>query len=431
MRILASDWTTIRFANGRIHQPSTERSTYASLRIEDEHRLGVATTTDLSDDGLDRLVRVAGALAKAAPPEPKFPGFPSEAGLTRPVAFSRATAQLPPEAACRAVTRAIDAAQAVAPAGRIAGVLNVGSEALRVTTSAGLDRSTNRSIAQTNFLVEGPDREHPASGWSEGAHWDLRRLDLVRIAREAAERMPTTAPEPFAPGKYRVVLRGPAVAESLSFLGHLGFGAVAEVDGSSCLSHSRGKRIFPSLITLRDDPRSNESLPSGIDYEGHRTTSRALIDRGRVGPAVTDLLSGGRLGRPSSGHGFPPEAPWGEVGPFPAHMMLTAGSSSEEELIRETRSGLLVTRFHYVRTVDPGTGTITGMTRDGTYRIERGEVVGPVRNLRFTESVVSVLKNVSALGRERRIHSGERGTISQTVPAIAARDFRFTSATVF
>ena len=123
--------------------------------------------------------------------------------------------------------------------------------------------------------------------------------------------------------------------------------------------------------------------------------------------------------------------PWGTHGPVPGHLLVRPGDASEDELVRATRRGILVTRFHYVRTVDPASGTITGMTRDGTARIENGEVVGPVRNLRFTESLRTLLAGVEGIGRETRTYSGERGQISQTVPALSAREFRFTSATVF
>lgn len=431
LRHQRSTWTTIRFASGRIHQPAIEAGEYLSLRVADDARLGVATSTDLSSSGIASLVARAAAMARLAPREPKFPGFPHERGTVRPVAFSAETAAVKPEAACAAARKAIDCALAQAPTARVAGALHVGHDRVRVANTSGTDRSTERSTAQISVLAEGPDRDHPASGWSEGAHWDLDRLDVGGIGREAAERMPTSAPEPFPPGRHRVVLRGPAVAEALSFLAHLGFGGLPEVEGSSCLARSRGKRLFPAALSVVDDPRSRATLPSAIDYEGLASRETKLIDRGEVGPAVTDLVTGGRLGRRPSGHGLPPESPWGEVGPFPGHLLLSAGDASEEELVKETRHGLLVTRFHYVRTVDPGKGTITGMTRDGTYRIERGEVVGPVRNLRFTESVLSVLANLQGIGRARRIHATERGLTCETVPPIATDGFRFTSATVF
>jgi predicted Zn-dependent protease len=372
----------------------------------------------------------ASALARIAPVEPKFPGFPVPKGRApSPPAFSRATEELSPEGATRIAEEILAAAASEAPGARVAGVVCVGSETLRVANSSGLDRDTRRSLAFASVLVERPDQDPPVSGWSEGAHWDAARLAPAMLGLEAAQRMARSPPSAVPPGNYAVVLRGPAVAELLMFLAHLGFAGNGEVEGWSCLAHRRGKKVAPASVTLVDDPRSRETIPRAIDYEGVWTRPTPLITKGVAGGVVTDLLTSGRLGRPLTGHALPPEAPWGDFGPMPMNLVLSSGDASEEELVRETRRGLLVTRFHYVRVVDPGRGVITGMTRDGTYVIENGEVVRPARNLRFTESVLTALAGARLLGKVRRIYSG--GGESVTAPALALRSFRFTSATLF
>jgi PmbA protein len=432
-RVTRSAWTTIRFANGRVHQPHFERTTHVSFRVADEGRLGTATTVDLTPEGVATVVRAARALAGIAPVESKFPGFPADSSR-RPatIAFSRSTAQLGPEQVTRIAERILSSADERARGGRIAGAVNVGSQELRVVNSRGLDRTTRSSAAVASVLVDRPERDPPVSGWSDGAHWEVARLSPETLGREAAERVATSAPQSVEPGKYRVVLRDSAVASLLEFLGHLGFGGNAEQEGWSCLRKRRGRRIAPESVHLVDDARSSASLPAAIDYEGVATRALPLIDHGVAGPAVTDVVTSGRLGRPLSGHAFPPESPSGEWGPVPSHLLLSGGDAREEELIRETRRGLLVTRFHYVRVVDPGLGIITGMTRDGTYRIEHGEVVGPARNLRFTESILTTLRGTELVGRARRVHNGdERGVFATTCPALLTRSFRFTSATLF
>ncbi len=431
-RIESETWTTIRFANGRITQPHRDRATRLSFRVADERRLGTATTGDLSPAGIAAVVRTARSLARVAPAESKFPGFPRDRP-PRPAAtaYSAATARLSPEAATRLAEEALAGAGGVAPGGRVAGVVNVGGWERRVLNSTGLDRRMASSAAQASVLVDRPDRDSPVSGWSEGAHWDARRLDPDLLGREAGERVPAGAPAPVAPGAYRVVLRGPAVAELLQFVAHLGFGGLAEERGWSCLKRWRGRRLASPAVHLVDDARSSDSLPEAIDSEGVAARRVPLIDHGVVRAAVTDTVLAGRLGRPLTGHALPPEAPWGDTGPVPMHLLLAPGDASEEELVRATRRGLLVTRFHYVRTVDPGRGIITGMTRDGTYRIERGEIAGPARNLRFTDSVVAALRGVELVGRARRIYGSERGGSAVTCPALATRSFRFTSATLF
>ena len=431
-RLKHSVWTTIRFANGRIHQPLIEHWDHLSFRVADGRRLGTATTVDLTPSGVAAVARAARSLARVAPLERKFPGFPAEsAPRPKTVAFSSATAELGPEAATRIAERILAAAAEHAPGGRTAGVLNVGSETLRVVNSTGLDRSTRTSAAEASVLVDRPERDPPVSGWSEGGHWDVARLGPERLGREAAERVATTAPAAVPPGKYRVLLRAPAVSDLLGFLGMLGFGGHGEEEGWSCLRKKRGRRIAPSTVHLVDDARSRSTVPVAIDSEGVAARATRLIDHGVAGPAVTDAVTSGRLGRALTGHALPPESPYGEWGPIPTHLLLSPGDAREEELIRETRHGILVTRFHYVRTVDPGRGVITGMTRDGTYQIERGEVVGPVRNLRFTESILATLGGVELLGRESRLLASERGSMVATCPDVVARAFHFTSATLF
>jgi PmbA protein len=431
-RLIRSGWTTIRFANSRIHQPHIEHRTYLSFRVADGGRLGTATTVDVTPDGVAAVVRAARALARVAPVEKKFPGFPEESA-PRPatVSYSTTTAAIGPEAATRVAERILHASAERAPGGRTAGVLNVGAETRRVVNSSGLDRTSKTSAVEASVLVDRPDRDPPVSGWSEGGHWDVARLEPERLGREAAERVATTTPVAVKPGAYRVLLRSSAVSDVIGYVAMLGFGGHAEEEGWSCLRKKRGRPIAPSSVHLVDDARARLTVPSAIDYEGVAARATPLIDHGVAGEPVTDVVTAGRLGRPLTGHALPPESPYGEWGPIPSHLILAAGDAREAELIKETRRGILVTRFHYVRVVDPGRGVITGMTRDGTYRIEQGEIVGPARNLRFTESVLKTLNGTELLGRNSRIDASERGGMATTCPDLVTKSFRFTSATLF
>lgn len=422
----------MRFANGRVHQPHAERERLVSLRVARDQRLATATTTDLTPRGLAHLVQSARALAAIAPVDRRFPGFSTGRGRAPPpTAYSRETGQLSIDRQGRLALETIAAADSGSPGARISGALNVGEELLAVANTAGLRRSTRRSVAQGSVLVERPEEEPPVSGWSEGAHWDVRRLFAARLGTEAAARVATERPRSMPPGRYRVVLEGSAFAEIISSLAFLGFGGHGEEEKWSALRSQRGKRIAPDFLTVDDDGRSADSLPQSVDFEGQAKRRTPLIARGIAGPAVTDLLTAAHLKRRSTGHALPPESPWGQYGPIPTQAVVRPGDASAEELIRETRRGLLVTRFHYVRVVHPGRAVITGMTRDGTYRIERGEVVAPVRNLRFTESVLSTLSHLELLGRERRAYADERGRLAVTAPAALTGQFTFTSATVF
>lgn len=430
-RLYSERWQLMRFANNHIHQPHLETTRSISLRVRVDGRFGTATSTDLSDAGFDRLAASALAIARVAPKEPKFPGFPADGTAPRAVAFSRTTAGFTVERAARLAGAALDAARGEIADARIAGAVNVGTEELAVANTSGLVRFTRRTIATASVLVEQLHRDPPASGWAEGSDWAAERLDTRSMGREAAGRVATSPPRTVRPGKYRVLLRPPAMGELLAFLAHLGFNGHGELEGWSCLKKLRNRKVGPRSLTIVDDGRSASSLPQSIDFEGLAKRRVPLIEEGIARGPVTDLLTAGRLGLESTGHGLPPESPWGDWGPTPGHILMEPGDATESEMIRETRRGLLVTRFHYVRVVHPARSLITGMTRDGTYLIERGEVVAPVRNLRFTESVLGTLSGIELAGRRAERTSAESGFPAITAPAILSRSFRFNSATLF
>lgn len=434
-RVETARWGTMRFANGAIHQPHLESLTELSLRVVDARRVATATTLDLSRAGLRRTVAEALSLARCAPEETKFPGFPGDSPRGRAsLPYSRATAELDPIDQGRWVARLLDGARSAAPDGRIAGVAHFGATELAVANTSGRRARSRRSIVTAQVLVERVGVDAVPSGWSEVAHFDHRALDPSALGREAGERAARTPPRAIGAGAYRVLLDGSAVAKLVGELGYLGFGARGAEEGWSCLARQRGRRIAPEGFDLTDDARSERTVPQAIDAEGTAKRRTPLVVDGLAGGPTLDLLTAARLGARPTGHAFAPEAPWGELGAMPQNPIVSAGEAKDlEELVRETRRGILVTRFHYVRTVHAGRSVLTGMTRDGTYRIERGELAGPVHNLRFTESILRALKGIELWGRERRCYPSddERGAICVTAPAAVVKSFRFTSATVF
>ncbi len=177
-------------------------------------------------------------------------------------------------------------------------------------------------------------------------------------------------------------------------------------------------------MTITDDGRDTAGLPMGFDAEGVPKQRLALLDRGVCRDLAFDAQTAARAGRRSTGHGLPAPNPYG---PFPINMSMAAGDATMDELVGGLDRGLLVTRFHYTNPVHGKRVVITGMTRDGTFLVEGGRIVGPVRNLRFTMSYLDALAGVDAVGRERRCLRGLLGGI--VVPAVRIRSFTFTGVT--
>jgi len=205
-------------------------------------------------------------------------------------------------------------------------------------------------------------------------------------------------------------------------LGYLGFSALAVAEDRSFWE--AGKRVASELVTITDDGRDPAGLPMGFDAEGVPKQRLVLLDRGVCRDLAFDAQTAARAGRRSTGHGLPAPNPYG---PFPINMAMDAGDATKDELIGGLDRGLLVTRFHYTNPVYPKRAVITGMTRDGTFLVEGGKVVGPVRNLRFTMSYLDALAGAEAIGRERRTLRGFLGGC--TVPAVRLSSFSFTGAT--
>ena len=205
-------------------------------------------------------------------------------------------------------------------------------------------------------------------------------------------------------------------------LGYLGFSALAVQEERSFVEI--GKRIGNDLVSIVDDGHDPAGLPMGFDYEGVAKQRVTLLEAGVCRGVVYDAQTAARDGVASTGHGLP--AP-NSYGPFPLNQVMAGGSASREELIGGLDRGLLVTRFHYTNPVHPKLAIVTGMTRDGTFLVEGGRILGPVKNLRFTQSYLDAISGTVAVARERKTLKGFLGGV--VVPAVRLESWSFTGTT--
>jgi predicted Zn-dependent protease len=227
------------------------------------------------------------------------------------------------------------------------------------------------------------------------------------------------------PGRYTVILEPAAV---LDLVGQMfgDFSATAIRDGRSFLNDRIGGKIFGDNITIHDDVLN--PLQSGPPFDGEGVPRRrlTLVDHGVVREIAYCRQAAALAGASPTGHGFPLP---NEVGEAPVNIVMNGGDTSLEQMVASTERGILVTRLWYIREVDPYQKIFTGMTRDGTFLVEGGEVAAGVRNYRFNQSLIELLKNVVALSPARRA-SGEEA-LDMVVPALKATDFNFTEVTRF
>ena len=411
-----------RFANSEIHQNVAESSLSVNLRFASGQRIAVAATGRTDEAGLRAVVHRAAAIARTCDELEDWGGLPGPdpagtiTGLAR--AYAAGTADATPEFRADAVRQVIAAAD---DRGVLAyGSFATGTEGLAVANSSGVRAFQVRSTAQLLTVHMSPDG---GTGYAEAAATDASTIDPAAIGREAAAKARATEQAiALPPGEYPVVLEEYAVVDIADMLGYLGFSALAVQEGRSFAEP--GRRIGSDLVTLVDDAGDPAGQPTAFDYEGVRKQRVVLVDKGVCRDVVYDAQTAARGGVRSTGHGLP--AP-NSYGPFPLNMVMTAGTTPREDLIAGLDRGLLVTRFHYTNPVHPKLAIVTGMTRDGTFLVEGGQIVGPVRNLRYTQSYLDALAGVMAVGRERRTLNGTLGTL--VVPALRIASWTFTGAT--
>jgi PmbA protein len=417
--VIGSDQQLTRFANSEIHQNVAETDTSVNLRFVDGKRVGVTASNRTDDESLRRLAESAARTARLQPEQPTFAGLPEPAPV-RPVSgtASPATAGATPE-------ERAERARAVIAAADDAGVLAYGSyrtvtERVAVVNSRGIALEEERTYGHLITVAMGADGE---AGYAEGSAVDHTRIDAAALGREAAEKARASRNAvTIEAGDYPVVLEAYAVGDIVDTLGYIGFSALAVQEDRSFFE--AGKTVASELVSIWDDGADPDGTPASFDYEGIGKERVVLIERGVCRDVVHDAQTAARDGRRSTGHGLPAPNPWG---PFPNNAFMGAGDASREELVGGLERGLLVTRFHYTNPVHPKLAMVTGMTRDGLFLVERGEIVGPVRNLRFTQSYTNALAGVEAVGRERKVLRGYFGSL--VVPAVRIAAFTFTGTT--
>lgn len=417
--VLSEDAALTRFANSQIHQNVAETNVGVNLRFVIGKRVGVASTGRTDEEGLRRLAANAAAIARVVEELDDWAGLPDPSPIEEvAAAYAPATAAASPELRAdgvRAVIAAADSAGVTAY-----GSFSTGTETTAVANSKGIRAGGTRTVAQLLTVSMGPSG---GTGYAEQAAVDATTIDAGAIGREAADKARSTANAvAIDAGDYPVVLEEYAVVDLLDMLGYLGFSALAVQEERSFVEI--GKRIGSDLVSIVDDGRDAAGLPMAFDYEGVAKQRVTLLDAGICRGVVHDAQTAARDGVQSTGHGLPAPNPYG---PFPLNQAMAAGETPRADLIAGLDRGLLVTRFHYTNPVHPKLAIVTGMTRDGTFLVEDGRIVGPVKNLRFTQSYLDAVAGVVAVARERKTLKGFLGGV--VVPAVRLEGWTFTGTT--
>jgi len=295
---------------------------------------------------------------------------------------------------------------------RAAGAFYNSSGSGAMATSQGLFAFHQRSSVDFSMTAQGDD----STGWAGGESHIRSLVDPGSLSQIGVEKaLKSREPREIPPGEYTVILE-PAAVSVIVFM-FSGFNALAVDEGRSFLAGKMGQKLLGDNITLISDPYHPLHQGRPFDGDGIPTKRVVLVDKGVAANLVYDRLTAKKHGVEPTGHG---RGGSNAYGAYPSNIVMEGGEATLEDMIASTDKGILVTRFWYMRVVDPMKVIVTGMTRDGTFWIENGNIAYGIKNFRFNQNVLDMLNNVEMMS-EPTLAGG------MVVPAMKVRGFNFTS----
>jgi PmbA protein len=427
-------WLVSRFARSAPTQATDVDDTEVQVLAWHDGHTGSAATNRTGDDALREAARRAGAAARAAAESHgatgDHPGLPEPRPVTFTDGFDAATARLDPGVAGAAL-RAVFATTGAAGLEAF-GIWTAGDVTTAIASSTGIRVSERVTDAHLKVVAR---NSAGRSGWATQTSIAAGDIDAAAVARRAAAKVLPGDPAAFEPGCFPVVLESPAVGALLTFLGQLAFNGLAHAEGRGALTGKLGTRVTAAAINLSDSPRFARTLPRSFDAEGVPKAPLPLIQDGVAHRVVHDTRSAAVAGggAVSTGHAA---APGGAPdGPEATNLVLIGGGAADEaELCAPIERGIYVTRLWYLNPVRERETLLTGTTRDGTFLIEDGQISRPLRDVRFTDSVLRILEATEALTAATRLESevelyGRRHATGVVCPSLRAAGFRVTGVT--
>lgn len=403
---------TTRFANNHVVQNVDTRRGTLTVSVAFDGCRGSASTTDFTAGSVQETLTRAERIAQVSPEDPEYLPPPD------PQVFpTRQTSR--PESALAGPSRRLEYANEAIGQCRIenlqaAGIVSSSVASVGVAASNGLFAQEERSEARFSLTVQAED----ATGWSAAAHRSIDHLkiqDRTLSAINKAKRGRDVQELPA--GHYHVILEPAAVAGLWSWILWT-LDAKSYEKGTSPFSGQLGRQIVDERLTLKNLPGHPDLLGTGFTQEGLPSEDAIWIEKGVLKQLAYDRFTAKKQGIK-------------RIATLDAPCLSASGPAAfkTQELIKQCERAILVTNFWYIRTVNQTDLTLTGMTRDGTFLVEDGQIASAVRNLRFHESPLRVFKQLEAFTEPAEAVTSETGKMM--VPAMVLRDFYFSSVTRF
>jgi len=404
-----------RFAESEIHQNMEIDNTIVTLTLCEGRKSASAQTNALDPAGLKRLVADTEAMLSHAP-EGEYEFIP-----TPPQGKADAGNDTRLAAAFDIKGRAETLKRCIATLGSgftAAGTLSLGKFMAVYGDSVGNFHYHNYDKVEFEVVVTHKDGD---TGYGAVTSNNLDRCDIDAAFKTAYDKAKAAIGPVFADlGAYTVVLEPAAVADLLKFA-LFDLNGAAYDKGLSFASGRMGERIFGENFTIRDDITNPLTFPRLTDAEGYVRRPLTLVENGVLKNVLYCAKTAKKAGVEPTGHAFGTAGDGG----WPLNVVMDGGDGDLEGMIAGVKKGILVTHFWYCNAVNRKTLQITGLTRDGTFMIENGKIAKPLKNMRFTESLLDAFSNIAALSRDTS-PVGMFGGVA-LLPAMVIEDFHFTS----
>ena len=402
----------IRYAQNSVSTAGLNEDTQLTVSVSFGKRQGTASLNEFDDKSLEKLVRRAEDLARLAPENPEFMPVAGKQVFKPTNTFVPATAAIDPEYRAQVAAYSIEESRKSKLQAAGFFVDSSGFEAIANSNGVfGYQESTNVEFTVTTRTEDGR-----GSGWVTRTANDVRLLDPREASAVAIEKaLRSVDAKALEPGRYTVILEPAASSDILSFM-FGAFDARQADEGRSFLAKKGGgtrlgEKLFDEQVNVWSDPWDKDAPVRPWDSASMQARERqSIIKNGSIDSLEYSPFWAGKKGVKAPGRN--------------GNVIMAGGSKSLAELIASTKKGVLVTRTWYIRSVDPQSVLVTGLTRDGTFYIENGKLRYPIKNFRFNESPVTMLNNIDELGRTQVVGGNNRRLV---VPAMKVRDFNFTS----
>jgi PmbA protein len=292
---------------------------------------------------------------------------------------------------------------------RISGSLNIVSEHFHIMNTNGVDYTDDSTFISGTINADSEVSNLPVSGIGVICSRTLGSFSAHNVGNDALEMCVNSInPKRVEQDSYEIIFEPYAFGELLSFVFSANFNLKTYSEKRSCFSDKLGQNISNESFNLIDDPHSPDGIGSKpFDDEGVSTSPQFLIKSGMLSGLFSDSFEAFKKGIISSGNAARPGSPMGRSSqpipfPVPHNLKVPNGNASKNEIIQETKKGLLIGRLWYTYPVNPEQGDFSCTARSGIRIIENGKIISPGKSVRIVHNLKTLLTNISEIGNDSK-----------------------------